>query len=51
MHDGGSPFFRFTRPELRDTLRAHFTVHSVTGALVYLYLARCTRSGTGSDHE
>lgn len=43
MHDGGIPFFRFTRAELRDTLGSHFTVHSVTGALVYLYLARCTR--------
>ena len=43
MHDGGIPFFRFTRSELRDALGSHFTVHSVTGALVYLYLARCTR--------
>lgn len=43
MHDGGIPFFRFTRAELRDTLGSHFTVHSITGALVYLYLARCTR--------
>ena len=44
MHDGGIPFFRFTRAEMRDTLGAHFTVHSITGALVYLYLARCTRN-------
>ncbi|MDQ2798058.1 MAG: class I SAM-dependent methyltransferase, partial [Armatimonadota bacterium] len=43
MHDGGIPFFRFTRAELRETLGTHFSVHSVTGALVYLYLARCTR--------
>ena len=43
MHDGGIPFFRFTRAEMCDTLGAHFTVHSITGALVYLYLARCTR--------
>jgi len=43
MHDGGIPFFRFTRAELRDTLGVAFTVHSITGALVYLYLARCTR--------
>ncbi len=43
MHDGGIPFFRFTRAELRDALAPHFTVHSVTGALVYLYLVRCTR--------
>ena len=44
MHDGGIPFFRFTRSELRETLGAKFTVHSITGALVYLYLARCTRA-------
>ena len=44
MHDGGIPFFRFTRNELRDTLGAQFTVHSVTGRLVYLYLARCTKA-------
>ena len=44
MHDGGIPFFRFTRAELRETLGARFQVHSVTGALVYLYLARCSRS-------
>jgi SAM-dependent methyltransferase len=43
MHDGGIPFFRFTRAELRETLGAKFNVHSITGALVYLYLARCTR--------
>ena len=43
MHDGGIPFFRFTRAELRETLGAHFAVHSITGALVYLYLARCSR--------
>lgn len=44
MHDGGIPFFRFTRAELRNTLGSEFQVHSVTGALVYLYLARCSRS-------
>ncbi len=44
MHDGGIPFFRFTKSELRETLGAGFKVHSVTGALVYLYLAQCTRS-------
>jgi len=43
MHDGGIPFFRFTHAELRETLDAHFQVQSVTGALVYLYLAQCTR--------
>ncbi len=43
-HDGGIPFFRFTRSEMRDTLGAKFQVHSITGALVYLYLARCSKS-------
>ena len=42
-HDGGIPYFRFTRPELRDLLRTAFEVRSVTGVLVYLYLARCVR--------
>jgi len=44
-HDGGIPFFRFTQSEMRDTLSPKFTVHSITGALVYLYLARCSRAG------
>ena len=43
MHEGGIPFFRFTKSELRETLGTDFTVFSVTGALVYLYLARCHR--------
>ena len=42
-HDGGIPFFRFTKTEMRDTLAANFTVHSITGALVYLYLAKCSK--------
>ncbi len=42
-HDGGIPFFRFTQSEMRDTLRPKFTVHSITGALVYLYLAKCSK--------
>ena len=44
MHDGGIPFFRFTKSEMRETLAANFRVHRITGALVYLYLARCTRA-------
>ena len=42
MHDGGIPFFRFTRAELRETLgdSRRPQRHRV---LVYLYLARCTR--------
>ena len=42
-HDGGIPFFRFTKSEMRDTLGTKFQVHSITGALVYLYLARCSK--------
>ncbi len=42
-HNGGIPFFRFTRSEMRETLGAKFQVHSITGALVYLYLARCSK--------
>ena len=51
MHDGGIPFFRFTRAELRAALGSHFTVHSVTGALVYLYLARCSRPSVGGNSD
>jgi ubiquinone/menaquinone biosynthesis C-methylase UbiE len=40
-HDGGIPYFRFDRGELRDTLSAAWEVEATTGALVYLYLARC----------
>lgn len=40
-HAGGIPFFRFTRPELRAVLSKHWDVRGVSGALVYLYLARC----------
>ena len=43
QHDGGIPFFRFTKSEMRKTLATQFTVHSITGALVYLYLAKCSK--------
>ena len=42
-HDGGIPFFRFTKSEMRETLGTKFQVHSITGALVYLYLAKCSK--------
>lgn len=42
-HAGGIPFFRFTRAELRAALSAAWDVQGVTGALVYLYLARCRK--------
>lgn len=44
MHEGGIPFFRFTRAEFRSLLSTAFEVESITGALVYLYLARCRRT-------
>ncbi len=46
-HDGGIPFFRFTARELRDTLAASFDVQRVSGALIYLYLATCTKRKEG----
>ncbi|HEY3332989.1 MAG TPA: methyltransferase domain-containing protein [Capsulimonadaceae bacterium] len=42
-HDGGIPFFRFTRSEFRELLASRMRVDSVTGKLVYIYLARCTK--------
>ena len=44
QHDGGIPFFRFTRRELRALLATAFEVQSVTGVLVYIYLARCRKT-------
>lgn len=41
MHDGGIPFFRFTREEFRSLLSTAFEVQSISGALVYLWLAKC----------
>ena len=43
QHDGGIPFFRFTRRELRALLATAFEVQSITGVLVYIYLARCRK--------
>jgi SAM-dependent methyltransferase/uncharacterized protein YbaR (Trm112 family) len=43
-HDGGIPFFRFTREELRSLLARHLTVEGITGALVYHYIARCRKT-------
>ena len=39
-HDGGIPYFRFTQKELKTLLKSEFSVQSVTGILVYIYLAR-----------
>jgi ubiquinone/menaquinone biosynthesis C-methylase UbiE len=43
-HAGGIPFFRFTKAEFSELLGTAFKVHSVTGSLVYLYLARCGKA-------
>ncbi len=45
QHDGGIPFFRFTRAEFRDLLGTRMRVNSVTGKLMYLFLAHCTADG------
>jgi SAM-dependent methyltransferase len=42
-HDGGIPYFRFTEEELTELLAASFTLNSVSGLLVYLYVAQCIR--------
>lgn len=42
-HAGGIYFFRFTRDELRALLARHVRVESITGALVYHYIARCRK--------
>jgi SAM-dependent methyltransferase/uncharacterized protein YbaR (Trm112 family) len=42
-HDGGIYFFRFTRDELRALLEPVIAVESVTGALVYHYIAKCRK--------
>lgn len=42
-HSGGIPFFRFTRSEFRSLLASRLRVDSITGKLVYLYLAQCTK--------
>ena len=44
MHDGGIYYYRFGRRELKDLLARHLEVQSMTGALVYHYLARCQKS-------
>ena len=42
-HEGGIYFYRFTRDELRHLLSRHMKVESITGALVYHYIARCRK--------
>jgi len=45
MHDGGIPYFRFSRRELSELLGQNLRVRGMTGALVYHYLARCEKEG------
>ncbi|MGC8668947.1 MAG: methyltransferase domain-containing protein [Chthonomonadales bacterium] len=50
-HEGGIPFIRFTREEILDLLSSSFAVHSITGALLYHYIARCVKvPNIGSSH-
>ncbi|MDR3710367.1 MAG: methyltransferase domain-containing protein [Capsulimonadaceae bacterium] len=42
-HDGGIPFFRFTRREFHSLLSGHLRVDSLTGSLVYIHLAQCSK--------
>lgn len=42
-HAGGIYFFRFTRDELRALLSPFVRVESMTGALVYHYIASCRK--------
>ena len=43
MHDGGIPFFRFTRDEFQGVLGTALKVRSITGKLLYLHLAACDK--------
>ena len=43
-HDGGIPFYRFDKEELRSLLSRSFLVEGMTGALVYHYIARCRKA-------
>lgn len=50
-HAGGIPYTRFTRQEMLSLLSASFAVHSITGALLYHYTARCVKvPSIGSTH-
>jgi len=50
-HAGGIPFTRFTRDEMVRLLSGSFAVNSITGALLYHYIARCTKvPKIGSPH-
>jgi SAM-dependent methyltransferase len=42
-HDGGIPYYRFDAAELRALLSTAFDVQGITGALVYIYVARCVK--------
>lgn len=46
-HEGGIPYFRFSKSELRDLLSAGFAVDRISGKLVYLHLATCRNVVSG----
>jgi ubiquinone/menaquinone biosynthesis C-methylase UbiE len=43
FHDGGIPYYRFDKQELRELLSTSLRVERMTGALAYHYLARCRK--------
>lgn len=43
-HEGGIPYYRFTESEFRELLETSLSVMSISGILVYLYVAQCIRS-------
>ena len=42
-HDGGIPFYRFTRDEMRAVLSSHWDVEAVHGGLLYVWQTRSVR--------
>lgn len=49
QHEGGIPYFRFTKPELRAVLETRFHVSGITGKLMYIYLAECKLRDSTAD--
>jgi ubiquinone/menaquinone biosynthesis C-methylase UbiE len=43
-HDGGIPYFRFEKHELRRVLENGFEVQGITGSLLYLWAAQCRKN-------
>jgi ubiquinone/menaquinone biosynthesis C-methylase UbiE len=43
-HEGGIPFFRFTKDEIRSLLSSRLRVDKLTSALVYIHLVQCVKN-------